>query len=698
MKKFILSIATITIALHSWAQTLNRSIRPKPGPTPEIKIGEPQTFTLPNGLRVFVVEDHKLPVVSCSIQFDIRPELEKDQAGYAELMSELLLTGTKTRSKDKLSSEIDFIGATLIASSEGFYASSLKKHMEKTLDLLSDIAINADMKKDELDKLIRRQMSGLEAEKTDPDAMLQNVSAVLNYGTDFPYGEVTTEKTIKNVNLAVCQKYYNTYFRPNVAYMAVVGDITVQEIKPLLEKYFGGWQKADVPVATYSQPAPPTGRRVAFVPRDGSVQSVINVTYPVVLKPGTDDVIKAEVATTILGGSSQGRLFKDLREKHAWTYGSYASIRPDELIGSFTAFSKCRNAVTDSALDELLVDMKTIQMEKVTPEELQECINYLSGGFALGLQNKRTVAQFAINTERFHMPKDYYKNYLKNLSAVTIDDVSAMAHKYINPDNANVVIVGSMDEAGLMPSFASNNSMFGYYDNYGNKLKTKTLTPAPDAVTGDSVLRKYINAIGGEKIISGIKDIKIVYNSTYQGIPITITELRKAPDKYMQKIDGVQGGQFFTLQKEVLNGTKGRKEGQGGKADMTADEIADAKREGDIYINLHPQQYNIKRDIKGIDTLNNLPVYVVNAVDDKAKTTVEYYDIRSGLLMKTIKMQETPQGIVPHVEEYSNYKMVNSYKGYKMPYTITSTDPGMVLKEDLDVIEINNGISDSKFE
>src|SRR5690606_3058335 len=117
----------------------------------------------------------------------------------------------------------------------------------------------------------------------------------------------------------------------------VVGDITMAEIKPVIEKYFGGWKKATVPVAKYSDPKAPATRRVVFVPREAAVQSVINVTYPVDLKPGTPDVIKARVANSILGGGSNGRLFLNLREKHGWTYGSYSSLTQDMLKGSFTA-------------------------------------------------------------------------------------------------------------------------------------------------------------------------------------------------------------------------------------------------------------------------------------------------------------------------------------------------------------------------
>jgi len=217
MKKLTLSILSLAVALSASAQKLDRSIRPKAGPAPEVKLGEPQSFTLANGLRVFVVEKHKLPVVSISIQLDIDPALEGEKAGYTSMVGELLTSGTKTRSNEQLAKEIDYIGANINASSSSVYASGLKKHVGKIMELTSDITINSDFKQDELDKLMKRTLSGLEANKNEPDDMLNNVSASLNFGKQHPYGEVVTDVTAAKVTLDDCKKFYSTYFRPNVA-------------------------------------------------------------------------------------------------------------------------------------------------------------------------------------------------------------------------------------------------------------------------------------------------------------------------------------------------------------------------------------------------------------------------------------------------------------------------------------------------
>ena len=695
MKKIVLSILTLTVASFSYAQTLDRSVRPKPGPAPEIKLGKTESFTLPNGLKVFVVENHKLPTFSTSIQLDIKPELEGDMAGYKDMMSEMLLSGTKNRSKDQLNKEIDFLGADINASREGISGRGLKKHMEKVFELMADITMNSDFKQDELDKIKTRSLSGLEAEENDPDAMLNKVSSVVNFGTKHPYGEVATKESIEKISLERVKKYYSNYFRPNVGYMAIVGDVTVAEIKPIVEKYFGKWEKAVVPVMVYSNPAAPTERKVEFVPRDAAVQSVINVTYPIDLKPGTPDVIKARVANSILGGGSNGRLFLNLREAHGWTYGSYSSLNQDELKGHFTAYAKARNIVTDSSVNEIIAEMNKMRNELVGKEELQNHITNMSGAFAIGLESPNTVAQYAINIERYKMPKDYYQNYLKNLAAVTAADVQAVSKKYINPDKAHIVVVGSKEEVAKTLERFDSDKKIDHYDTYGRPLKPATAAAVPANLTADDVIKKYVVAIGGSATIESIKDFKAVSTGEMQGMKLTITEMKKSPFKMKQTFDA----KGVVLQKVVLNGDKGYQEAQGQKMDMEADDLEETKVEADIQSILHPEKYGLKYNLKGMEKMNDHDVYVVEVTNAKGKKSTEYYNANDGLMIKKVESVETPQGAMSMATEFSDYKEVAGSNGYKIPHTVkVPLGPGMFLTTKVESVEINKGIADSEFE
>ncbi len=696
MKKITLSILAIALATGAWAQTLDRSIKPKPGPAPEIKLGKTESFTLPNGMQVFVVENHKLPTIECNIELDIRPELQGDMAGYKEMMSELLLSGTTTRSKDKLNAEIDQMGANINVSDAGMSGSGLKKYTEKIFDLMADIAMNTKISQDELDKTKKKTLSGLETQKNDPDAMVRNVSAVVNFGSNHPYGEIPTDESVKKITLDRCTHYYSTYFRPNVAYMAIVGDVTVAEIKPIVEKYFGKWQKADVPVATYSIPALSSTKltKVAFAPKTAAVQSVVSVTYPVDLKPGTPDVIKARVANVVLGGGSQGRLFLDLREKHAWTYGAYSSLREDDLAGTFSATVKCRNIVSDSSVGALIDEMRTMQTDKVSDTALQNSITYLSGGFAIGLEDPKRVAQYAINIERYHMPKDFYQNYLKNLAAVTSDDVIEMSKKYIRPDNANIVVAGSKEEVANKLARFSADGKIDYYDFSGKSVKPMESMAAPAGMTADDVFKKYVAAMGGEKGINSVKDIKITMASEVQGTPLTITEMKKAPNSYKQMIDVAMNGQKMTVQKQVFNGTKGYTEAQGKKVDMAGDDLDEITEQADLYSDLHPEKYGVKRTLKGMEAVNGSNAYVVDVVNAKGKKSTEYYDAASGLLVRKAQIN----GEQTQTSEYADYQTVDGTQGFKVAHKVTESGPGMpTISATVQTVEVNKGIADTEF-
>lgn len=701
MKKIIASVITLSVAVSGIAQSLDRSIRPQPGPAPTITLGKTESFTLANGMKVFVVENHKLPTIACNIQLDIKPALEGSATGYRDMMSELLVAGTTTRSKDKLNGEIDLMGASIDANSESIQASGLKKYQDKIFELMSDIAMNASFPADELDKSKKKMLSGLETQKNEPDAMVRNVSAVVNYGTDHPYGEVATPETVKSITIDQCKKYYTTYFRPNVAYMAIVGDVTVAEVKPIIEKYFGKWQKGTVPAANYPTPAVAAHKtKVSFAPRSAAVQSVVSVTYPLpALKPGMEDVIKAKVANNILGGGSQGRLFQNIREKHGWGYGSYSSLREDDICGNFSATLKCKNNVSDSALEALMNEMRIIRSEKVSDSTLRNALNYMSGSFAIGLEDPERIAQFAINIERYHMPKDYYANYLRNLNAVTAEDVMAAANKYILPENANIVVAGSKEEVANKLARFSADGTIDYYDYTGHPIKATETKAVPLGLTADDVMKKYVSAIGGEKALNAIKDLKIVSTAEVQGMPLTVTVSKKEGYKLREVVEAEMNGKKMTFQKKVFDGTKGYEEAQGQKKEMDADDIAETKKEADIQSELHSEMYGEKRTLKGIETLDGTEVYVVENVNAKNKKATEYYDTKSGFLVRKTEVAKDRQGNDIAVStDMSDYREVPGSNGYKMPWFVSIPAGGISLNLKVQTVEVNKNIPDSEFQ
>ena len=692
IKKIIFSIVTLLVFTSAYAQKgdkkLDRTIRPVAAPAPGIKLGDIQSFELPNGLKVFVVENHKQATVAYSIALDIKPALENDAVGTANITSELMTSGTKNRTKDQLDNDIDFIGATLSANPKGLYAASLKKQQTKLLELMSDVLLNTNFKQEELDKIKTQTLSGLAQGKDDPDAISNNVKAVLNFGTKHPYGELTTEETVSKITLEKCNAYYQTFFHPNIAYMAIVGDVTLAEVKPLIEKYFGTWQKADVPNVSYDLPQAPSKTRVAVVNKAGAVQSVINVTYPVDLKLNSEDAIKAKVMNTILGAGFSSRLFVNLREKHGYTYGSYSSLDNDELVSEFSAYAKVRNAVTDSSIIEIMSELNRLRTEKVPQDELDGIKNFLTGNFAISLEDPAMIARFAINTELYKLPKNYYADYLKNLAAVTSDDVYAMAQKYIRPDNATILVVGDKEELSkkLAPFSATKNIEF--YDIYGNPVVAIT-KPIPAGVTAKTVVADYVKAIGGAKALLKVKDVSTKMNTKFQGMDISITTSQKAPNKYAM---AVKMGEMV-IQKEVYDGKAGKQQSMQGKKDLSGESLDDIKAQAILNIEMNYEKLGYKLNLKGIEAVNGKEAYIIEVTSPKGKKSTEWYDVESNLKVRTSQTITTEMGPIVNTTDIWEYKDVN---GIKFP-SVISISGAMSMKLTAETINVNKGVADSEF-
>lgn len=666
-------------------EQLDRSIRPKPGPAPVINIGKYETFKLANGLQVFVVENNKIPRIAYSLLIDYTPVKEGELAGLADITGQMLRTGTTSLSKDQLDEEIDFIGANISTSSTGIYASGLKKHNEKILQLVSDILLNPSFNSEELEKLKTRTISALETSKNEPGAISERVSKKLMYGEDHPYGESMLEKTVKNINADMCKAYYGSYFRPQISYLAVVGDITLAEAKAAIEKYFGAWQQTEVKKDELPVPAQPKNAVVAISDRPDAVQTTLNVCYPVLLKPGTEDAIKARVTNTILGGGSF-RLFNNLREKHGFTYGAYSSLVADKYIGRFEANTEVRNSVTDSAVNEILFEMKRMRDELVPDDELSLVKNYMSGGFALGLENPQTVANYAINTARYNLPADYYVNYLKNLAAVSADDVKAMAQKYIQPDNAYIVAVGKASEIAPRLKTFAGQSKIRYFDFEGKEYDPdKKVKPAPAGMTAEDVNNAYINAIGGTKALSKVKDLTMNATTSMQGMAIGFDIYRKAPNKYMMKI----GAGDMVFQKIIFNGTEGMMiSPMGGEnKKMEGEELENMKLESMIFPELNYASNGIKIKLDGIETIESGDAFRVTLTNPTGKESVRFFDVNTNLLMKEI----SDQGTV----EYSDYREVNKIK---FPFKLKQAMGPQSIDLNVLTIKVNDKLSDDLFE
>lgn len=687
MLKYIAPLMILFLAACS--EKLDRSIVPTPAAAPSINIGDYQTFTLDNGLKVIVVQNDKLPRVSYQLSVDRDPILEGGKAGYVSMAGSLMKSGTTNMSKSEIDEAVDFIGASVSSYSNGMYGSCLSKHSDKLLAVMSDILLNPAFPEDEVEKQRKQTLSGLASSKTSANDISSNIVQAMDFGLDHPYGEQQTEKTTEAISRADLLSYYNTYFRPNISYLVIVGDIDLEAAKSQANKYFGSWEKADVPEHTYPAPELQTGNRVCFVPLKGAVQSVIEVTHPIQMTPGHPDAIAASVMNNILGGGVfGGRLMQNLREDKAFTYGARASFQTDEVAGKFSASAAVRNEVTDSAVVEFLYEIDRMTRERVQDTTLQFNKNYMNGSFARSLESPQTIARFALNIERYNLPKDYYSTYLTKLEAVSVDDVLRVAKTYLKPENLNITVVGNRGEvAESLAQFAASGEV-EFYDIYGRPYSD--MQPAPEGMTALDVFNKYYEAIGGIDAIGKINTV--VETGTMSVGPMALNYERKSKGSDQMMLTVIMGGNV--LQKQVLDGNRGKVEQMGQAAEMSPEEISDAKMQNDMLSLLHLENYNMSAELKGINGFNEKPAYVVDLIQDGKVKTTYYFDIASGLQVYSESAQETPQGEIMITSTIKNY---TEKQGVLFPSELTQVAGPQTIEMKAEDIQVNKRLSSSDF-
>ena len=693
MKKLFNILAALLICtVAANAQKLDRSIQPKPAPAKEIDIKDAKTFTLSNGLKVFVVEDKRAPIVYYSLQLDIKPALEGDKVGLQDLFSSVMGTATKNRSKEQLSKEVDLIGARISAHSRGGYAMGLKKYEGKLLELMADMVFNPLFDQEELDLWKDKAVSGLSMIADEPGEINDRVSSVLMYGKEYPRGEVETLETIERINLSDLNQFYNTYFAPNVARLVIVGDITEKEAKANAKKYFGSWKKKTVPVTSYVIPQQPASAKVAMVSKDGSPQSTINITYPITYKPGAADASAITVLQHVFGGGMSSRLFQNLRETHSYTYGVYSDISSGELTGSFSLTSgrgaaSVKGVATDSAIYQVVYEMNGMVNNPISEKELKDAKAALAGSFGRSISEPSVIANFAVNIDKYNLPKDYYKNYLKRLEAVTVADVQAAAKKYLKPGNAWYVVVGDKSHVDGLKQFAGDKTV-QFYDIDGNQVEAPVTKTAN--VSAAQVIDAYANALGGAAALAKLNTYKVESEMEMMGQKIGITQAYKKPNS-LAMVMTMAGA---VMQKIVFDGTKVKMSGMQGEQEVTEGEMFTSLKDAvSIWPEFDYVKNGYKLTVKGIEQVDGKDAYALEVVNG-SQTSVEYYNVATGLKVKAITSAEGPQGPMQQVTEYSDYKETD---GIKYPHTIKETAGGMEMVRIATSVEVNKSINDSLF-
>ncbi|OIQ27750.1 MAG: peptidase M16 [Bacteroidetes bacterium MedPE-SWsnd-G2] len=660
---------------------VDRSIQPKPGPAPKITLEKPGEFELKNGLKVLVVENHKLPRVSFSLTIDNNPMIEGDKAGVSGLIGSMLGNGTTSIPKDEFNEEIDFLGASLGFSFGGGYASSLSKYSERILELMADAAINPLLTAEEFEKEKVKALEGIKSDAKSVDAVSRRVGRALAYGKDHAYGEFVTEETLNNVKFEDVVSFYNTYFKPNNAYLVIVGDVEFKTIKKLVKKKFSAWEKSDalpaeIPVAT----ANVSTTEIDIIDMPNAVQSNISLTSNVNLKMNDEDYHSVLIANKILGGGFNSYLNMNLREEHGWTYGARSSVGTDKYVARFTAGAQVRNMVTDSAVVQTLKEINRIKTEAVDADDLKNAKAKYVGDFVLALERPQTIARYALNTKINNLPEDFYSTYLEKINAVSTEDVTRVANKYFSSENSRIVVVGKGSD--IAEPLEATGIPVKYYDAYASQTKKPVYEiPLPADASAEKVLLAYINAIGGKDALDKVQSVFIQAEAELQpGVMMSLELKKTSKNQSFSQVSAM--GQTFM--KAVVGVDGGYMEMQGQRKDMTEEELNDAKTESSPFPEVN--FLNGGATLEKIEKIEGENAYKINIGENKSI----YYSVKTGLKIKQVEAGDAGSQSM----FFSDYKEV---AGIKFPFALGQTAGPRRFDFKVKEVKVNEGVSDMDF-
>jgi predicted Zn-dependent peptidase len=615
--------------------------------------------------------------------------LEGEKAGVSSLAAGLLGNGSTNISKDAFNEEVDFLGASLNFGASSAFASSLSKYFPRILELMADAAINPNFTEEEFQKEKEKLLTGLKSQEKDVSAMAGRVQSAIAYGKEHPYGEFATEETVNKVSLEDAKKFYQTYFNPNNAYLVIIGDVDTKAVKKLVKKHFNSWEKGAQVLTNWKNPVASNEATINFIDMPNAVQSEVSVQNVVNLQMKDPDYLPTLMANRILGGGGSARLFQNLREDKAYTYGSYSSIGNSKYVPSrFRAYASVRNAVTDSAAVQILEEIQKITSEPVTQKELDAAKATYVGNFVMALERPSTIANYALNIETEGLPKDFYKTYLERINAITVADVQQAAGKYFSTENTQVVVTGKgkevLENLEKM-TFQGKKLPVKYFNTNADQVeKPEYKMELPAGVTAQSVIENYLDAIGGRAVLEKVKTVSIFASGEVQGMALNFQLIRTSDNQFMQNIE-MMGR---SMSKQVFNGENGYAMMQGQKMNLNPQQAAMIKDEAQPFyeLNLDPEAISLE----GIEKVDGENAYKVKVSGNR----VAFYNVDSGQKIQEITTTEMMGQTIESTMKFGDYKEAS---GIMFPFYLGQMMGPQLIEFTIEKIDVNSGVTAEDF-
>jgi zinc protease len=439
---------------------LDRSKEAAPGTAMSLSLPVMQKATLSNGLKIVLAERHTAPVVNFSLLVDSGYAADPGNApGTASLALRMLEEGTPTRDSLKIGEELEALSANFNAAANLDWATAnlntLKVNMDQSLAIFGDLVLHPAFPQKEFARLQKDRLAAIQQEKVDPQAMARRVVPALLYGKGHPYSVpltgTGTEASVSKMTREDLAKWHATWFKPNNASLLVVGDTTLKEIQPKLEKLFASWRPGDVPKKTLPHVEQPAKNKVYLIDRPGSGQSNI---YGAQLAPPRNDpnAVPLELVNLVFGGNFSARVNMNLREDKHWSYGAFSFMQDAVGQRPYLSISRVQTDKTKESLAELVKEYNNIVGAKpISGDELKNAQNNRTLGLPGSFETVQQLAGAYTTILEYNLPEDYFNTYTQKAMALTPDTANELAKRLIQPDHLIWVVVGDMSkvEAGI---------------------------------------------------------------------------------------------------------------------------------------------------------------------------------------------------------------------------------------------------------
>ncbi len=681
--------------LHLFAQasdstmTLDKpdlNVKPQPLSATPFVFPKYREFTMSNGLHVFVVEDHSLPRITFSMIIKSGEAYSpQGKEGTAAFVAEMLLKGTKKRSAKQIAEQLDGVGASISASTVGeqttIVGASLKKRADLLFEVLAEALIEPSFPEEEYRKLRDQFAASIASKQARSSELASALSRKVVYGQGHPLARYETVAALNNIQLQDVKDFYSTWYKPNIASIAIVGDVTEAEVKKLLEKHLKHWKKSETPTVTIP-PLSPEPAGVYFIARKGSVQSAV-----VVCAPGpsvtANDWDAVNVMSAFIGSGFGSLLFQSLRETYSYTYSPFAFVTRGNRFNRIAMGAEVRTSVTDSTIQVIMKEVGQLAQHGPDPGELQKRIATEVGSYRLSFEKSSNVAAYLQSAWLFDMPVSWVAEWADRMQGVGPGQVTDAARKYLNPFAMRIVVVGD-------PLVKEQLEKFGTVIEYTTDMVPVTANEYEKAgITLGELIEQHKNALGGTALNAlNTVHLKGTAEMMYQGQVMrgTVEKKYMNPGKEQSKLD-------LGIMKQVqwINGsTAWISLNDGSVTEVDNDEKKRMLAEATPFPALGWSERGYTAEILGKKDAR----IVVKVQTQNGKVERYFFDEKSKHLVRVEKEEDTPQGPITIVEKYLDYTPVN---GVQFPQRYVMESPVYTITLSY-VVTVNEPMTADDFE